>query len=64
MGVCKHALVRTEAHTLIVAYTFDLQENTLKTNTIPNPSAGRKHVFRVLRLQDMSDELVTMRKSS
>jgi len=54
-------LIRREADRLVVAYSFDLRENTLAPETIPNPSAGREHAFRAWRLPDGSDEPVVLR---
>ena len=55
-------LVRTEADRLIVGYTFDLRQNTLKPETVPNPAAGREHVFRAWRLESILEEPVAMRQ--
>lgn len=55
-------LVRQEAERLIVGYTFDLRNNTLTPETMPNPSAGREHVFQAWRLDSGSDEPVVMRQ--
>src|SRR6266487_6486522 len=38
-------LVRREAQTLIVGYTFNLRKNTLKPESVDNPAAGREHSF-------------------
>ncbi len=54
-------LVRAEAQRLVVRYAFDLRSNTLMPDTIANPSAGREHVFRALRLEGMGCEPVVMR---
>ena len=43
-------LVRVEAPELVVAYKFDLRNNDLQPETVPNPSAGRPHHFRSWRL--------------
>lgn len=42
-------LTRTEAATLVVGYSFDLQSNEIQARTIPNPRAGTKHHFRAYR---------------
>lgn len=55
------SLVRQEMDRLVVGYAFDLRTNTLTSETIPNPSAGREHLFRAWRFKDGSDEQVTMR---
>jgi hypothetical protein len=54
-------LVRRESDQLIVSYTFDLKGNHLTGRTVPNPAAGREHVFHAWRLADASDEPVAMR---
>ncbi len=54
-------LVRKEAERLIIGYTFDLKGNTLDPKTIPNPSAGKEHVFCAWRLKGGSAEPVGMR---
>jgi hypothetical protein len=54
-------LVRRETDHLIVGYTFDLRSNILTPDTIPNPSAGREHVFYAWRLAGSTEEAVTMR---
>lgn len=43
-------LVRREADQLVVAYSFDLRANELRTKKIPNPNAGSEHHFRAWRL--------------
>ena len=53
-------LVRREAGTLIVGYTFDLRNNTLIPETVSNPSAGKEHLFRALRLEGMPEQPVVM----
>jgi hypothetical protein len=54
-------LFRREAERLIVAYTFDLRNNELTPETVPNPDAGREHAFRAWRLPRGSKESVAMR---
>lgn len=56
-------LVRKETDNLIVGYTFDLKTNTLSPKTLPNPFAGREHIFRAWRLVGSSEEPVVMRSS-
>jgi len=55
-------LSRKEADSLVVGYSFDLRQNTLTPETIPNPCAGRLHAFKAWRTRDDSDEPVTMRE--
>jgi hypothetical protein len=57
-------LIRTEASHLIVGYTFDLENNTLTSQTIPNPFAGRQHIFQAWRLHNSDAEPVIMKKVS
>jgi len=49
-------LTRKEAGSLIIGYTFNLRDNTLTPEIIPNPSAGREHVFHAWRLVGSSNE--------
>ena len=44
-------LVRREVEQLVVAYSFDLRENRMATETIPNPTGGREHKFTAYRLE-------------
>ncbi len=55
-------LTRREAARLIVGYSFDLRRNALNPETVPNPSAGREHIFRAWRLKDAPGEAVAMRE--
>lgn len=54
-------LVRRESDQLIVSYTFDLKGNHLTGQAVPNPAAGREHVFHAWRLADAPDEPAAMR---
>lgn len=54
-------LRRREAAELIVGYSFDLQTNELIPKKVPNPGAGREHVFRAWRLNGSETEAVAMR---
>jgi len=54
-------LRRREAAELIVGYSFDLQTNELLPKKVPNPGAGREHVFRAWRLKGSETEPVAMR---
>lgn len=56
-------LIRTEASHLIVGYTFDLNKNTLASQTVPNPSAGQQHIFQAWRLHNGDAEPVLMKKN-
>ena len=53
-------LVRTEAEKLVVGYSFDLHTNELKSKTVPNSSAGKKHCFAAYRLKDQGGKPVAM----
>ena len=44
-------LTRREVERMVVAYNFDLRSNTLKTELVPNPNAGKEHVFKAYRMQ-------------
>ena len=55
-------LARREAERLIVSYSFELRQNVLRPETVPNPSAGREHLFGAWRLHEGSDEPVAMRE--
>lgn len=53
-------LVRVEAAELVVGYTFDLRTNELRSERIPNPSAGTEHRFTAYRLKTQASKLVSM----
>lgn len=53
-------LIRTEAESLVVGYTFDLRTNELMAERIPNPSAGTNHSFVAYRLASQSPKSVSM----
>ena len=55
-------LTRVEAKELVIAYSFDLQTNELVPQKVPNPDAGKKHLFRAWRLKGEPAEPVSMRK--
>ena len=57
-------LIRKETDSLIVGYTFNLRYNKLKPKTVPNPFAGREHVFTAWRLKSGSAEPVVMREAA
>ena len=54
-------LVRREAQTLIVGYTFNLRTNTLKPESVENPSTGTEHNFVAHRVKSSATEAVAMR---
>ena len=53
-------LTRKEVKQMVVAYNFDLQTNELSTRLVPNPAAGRAHVFKVYRINGDPEEPVTL----
>jgi len=53
-------LVRVEADSLVVGYTFDLRTNELKAEKIANPRAGTEHHFVAYRLKSQSAKSVSM----
>lgn len=53
-------LVRIEAENLVVGYGFDLRTNELKSKTVPNPSAGKRHHFTAYRLKGQGGKPVSM----
>lgn len=55
-------LVRRETEKLIVGYSFDLRQNILVPESVPNPSAGREHAFQAWRLNGGSDGPVVMKE--
>lgn len=54
------SLVRIEADSLVVGYTFDLRTNELKAEKIPNPRAGTQHRFTAYRLKTQASKPVSM----
>lgn len=55
-------LIRIEADTLVVGYTFDLRTNEIKDERIQNPRAGTKHQFTAYRLTSQAKKPVSMIK--
>jgi hypothetical protein len=56
-------LSRREADQLIVGYRFDLRTNELFAKSVPNPGAGREHLFRAWRLKgSLAHHRVSMRQ--
>jgi hypothetical protein len=56
-------LVRKEAERLIVSYAFNLRENTLTPETVPNPAAGREHAFHAWRIVKSAGDPVSLRQA-
>ena len=57
-------LTRREVDQVVVAYSFDLRTNEIATSRVPNPSAGREHVFIAYRVADDPRDPVTLRTRS
>ena len=57
-------LRRRETDELIVGYSFDLKTNEIVPKTVPNPGAGREHIFRAWRLKGSPADRVSMRPLS
>lgn len=54
-------LRRKEAAELIIGYSFDLQTNKISPKKVPNPGAGREHVFRACRIKGSPTTVVSLR---
>lgn len=54
-------LRRKEANELIVGYSFDLKTNEIIPKKVPNPGAGREHIFRAWRIKDAPSATVSLR---
>jgi len=54
-------LTRREVDHVVVAYNFDLRSNTIATEKVRNPHAGREHVFKAYRVQGDPLDSVTLR---
>lgn len=57
-------LMRREVEQMVVAYSFDLRTNALATTQVPNPNAGREHVFKVYRAQGDPLDQVSLRENA
>ena len=57
-------LIRREVDEVVGTYTFDLRSNELDTALVPNPNAGREHVFKVYRVDGDPSEPVVLRERS
>ena len=58
------SIIRKEVGQLVIKYSFDLQNNKLGAEHIPNPHAGCKHIFHALRLSDGLNTPVTLRSDT
>ena len=54
-------LTRREVDQVVVAYSFDLRTNEIATTNVPNPSAGREHVFKAYRVAGDPADAVSLR---
>jgi len=52
---------RIEAKELLVAYTFDLKKNEIYPKRVPNPNAGKSHIFYAWRLKGEPKNRVNLR---
>lgn len=59
---CVGELNRTEAKKIVVGYSFDLRNNEIIAETIPNPNAGTIHQFKAYRSAFQADKEVKMVK--
>lgn len=62
--VARGELARIETDQIIVGYQFNLRNNELSTQVVPNPSAGQCHRFLAYRVAHEPGPLVTMSSSS
>ena len=53
---------RVEVDEIVVAYTFDLETNELNASKVPNPAAGKKHLFNAWRIKGCDTEIVSLRQ--
>jgi len=54
-------LRRREVDEVVVTYSFDLRTNVIGTTNVPNPNAGREHVFKAYRVAGDPADAVTLR---
>ena len=54
-------LTRREVDRNVVAYGFDLRTNKMETTDVPNPNAGREHVFLAYRAAGDQQDPVSLR---
>lgn len=58
------SLARREVDQMVVAYKFDLRTNELATTQVPNPNAGREHLFKAYRFKGDPTDAVTLRETA
>lgn len=54
-------LTRREVDQVVAAYSFDLRTNEIAMTYLPNPSAGREHIFKAYRVAGDPVDVVTLR---
>lgn len=54
-------LIRKESARLITGYSFNLKTNKISPKKIPNPSAGKKHVFQAWRTNQTPNNKVSLK---
>lgn len=55
------SIVRREAPQLVSRYVFDFSDNSLTTETVPNPTGGDSHTFNVYRPEGREGATVALR---
>ena len=53
-------IIRREVEQVVIAYSFDLRTNELRTTLAANPNAGREHVFKAYRLDGDPVETIAL----
>ena len=56
-------IVRREADRMLVAYSFDLRDNSISAHWVDNPARGREHRFLAYRVSGDSTESVSLRST-
>jgi hypothetical protein len=56
-------LTRVETEKLVIGYTFDLKNNTIKAELVDNPGKGTKHEFTAYRLKGAQAKPVTIKEA-
>lgn len=57
-------LTRREIEQMVVAYSFDLRTNEIETTQVPNPNAGREHVFKAFRVNRDPTDPISLRENA
>jgi hypothetical protein len=53
---------RVEVNEVVVGYSFDLKTNEIQITKVPNPEAGKEHIFCAWRLKGSNPEQVLLRQ--